>query len=53
MNFYVDRKIKSWNFIPYEKDTIVEHDGKFYIGVEERNFVEPNDLYTNWLYVLF
>ena len=48
---YVDRKIKSWVYQPYEKDQIVEYKGKYFIAIEEKNLVEPNDLYASWLYV--
>jgi hypothetical protein len=47
----VDRKIKSWMYQSYEKDSYVEYKGKFYVGLEERNYVEPTNLYANWFYV--
>lgn len=43
--------MKDWVYQPYEKDQIVEHRGKYYIAVEEKNLSEPNDVYANWLYV--
>lgn len=38
-------------FQPYEKDSIVEYRGSYYQGLDERNYVEPNNLYAQWLYV--
>jgi hypothetical protein len=29
----------------------VEYKGRYYIGLEERNYAEPDNLYTHWLYV--
>ena len=47
-------KVKLWiNNQHYEKDSIVEYKGKYYIGIEEKNFVEPNNIYMGWLYKLF
>ncbi len=43
--------MKEWVYQPYEKDQIVEHRGKYYIAVEDKNLSEPNDVYANWLYV--
>jgi len=37
----------------YEKDSIVEYKGKYFIGEDERNYVEPDNIYTKWLYILF
>lgn len=51
--FTLDRKIKSWIFQIYEKDSIVEYKDKYYIALEERNYVEPDNLYANWLYVTY
>lgn len=45
-------KVKLWsNLTHYDRDAIVEYKGKYYIGIEERNFIEPNNIYVNWLYV--
>ena len=47
-------EVKVWiNNQHYEKDSIVEYKGKYYIGMEEKNFVEPNNIYMGWLYKLF
>lgn len=43
--------MKNWIYQPYEKDQIVEYKGKYYISVEEKNCVEPNDISANCLYV--
>lgn len=45
--------MKNWIYQPYEKDQIVEYKGKYYIAVEEKNVVEPNDITASWLYVIF
>ncbi len=45
--------MKEWVYQPYEKDQIVEHRGKYYLAVEDKNLSEPNDVYANWLYVFF
>lgn len=45
--------MKEWVYQPYEKDQIVEHRGKYYVAVEDKNLSEPNDVYANWLYVFF
>ncbi len=44
-------KIKTWNYIPYDKDSFVEHNGKYYIAVADKNYVEPTDFKAAWLYV--
>ena len=45
------RKINNWVYQQYEKDSFVEHKGKYYIAVEEKTTVEPSDVYASWLYV--
>lgn len=47
-------KIKVWDSLQnYEKNSIVEYKGKYYIGLEDKNYVEPNNLYMGILYKLF
>ena len=36
----------------YEKDNIVEYKGKYYIAIEDKNIIEPNNIYARLLYVL-
>jgi len=51
--YFVDRKIKSWISQIYEKDSIVEYKDYYYIALEERNYVEPDDLFANFIYVKY
>lgn len=54
MTFDQFSKVKLWNGTQYyEKGAIVEYKEKYYIGLEEKNYVEPNNFYMGILYWLF
>ena len=45
-------RIKSWqNNTMYEKDSVVEHRGNFYLAIEDRNSIEPGDYFGQLLHV--
>ena len=44
---------KSWSFIPYEKNTIIEYKGYYYKGLDEKNAADPSDNNSRVLYVSF
>ena len=47
------RKVKNWNklSIPYARNSLVKFGDKFYISLEEKTIVEPNDRFSNMFYV--
>ena len=46
--------IKVWASLQhYEKNDVVEYKGKYYVGLEEKNYVEPNNFYMGILYRMF
>ena len=46
--------IKVWASLQhYEKNYVVEYKGKYYVGLEEKNYVEPNNFYMGILYRMF
>ena len=47
-------KIKIWRENQlYEKGNIIEYKDKYYIALEDKNIVEPNNLYMMWMYKMF
>lgn len=48
-----NKKVKAWNYITYDKDSIVEYNNKYYIGLDDKNKSKPDDVYANYFYVIF